>query len=191
MGLLLRHVDQCHRCVCQLSPQENRCRSRAEVAPHGTRQCAIAQLIRKMPSKSIHRIFVSEAGPCGYWLYRSLTHKGPVYWGVAPSWSPTTPRDRVKTHRRDAIKLARLKRSGDLTPVDVPTGDDRRQSGPVPGASEAIRARKTATFRLKPFSCGTLAVTQAESPAAAGPGYHAKGRQAAPAGPGAAATRNF
>jgi transposase len=42
----------------------------------GTRQCDIDQLIRKMQSKSKHLIFVYEAGPCGYWLYRSLTKKG-------------------------------------------------------------------------------------------------------------------
>jgi transposase len=37
----------------------------------GTRQCDIDQLIRKMQSKAKHLIFVYEAGPCGYWLYRS------------------------------------------------------------------------------------------------------------------------
>ena len=43
----------------------------AEVAsrgPSGTRPCAIAQLIRKMPSQAQHLIFVYEAGPCGSWL---------------------------------------------------------------------------------------------------------------------------
>jgi len=39
---------------------------------------------------------------------------------VAPSLIPTRPGDRVKTDRRDAAKLARLLRSGDLTPVWVP-----------------------------------------------------------------------
>jgi transposase len=34
----------------------------------GTRQTAIDQLIRKMPSKAQHLVFVYEAGPCGYWL---------------------------------------------------------------------------------------------------------------------------
>jgi hypothetical protein len=36
----------------------------------GTRQCDIDQLLRKRPSKAQHLLFVSEAGPCGYWLYR-------------------------------------------------------------------------------------------------------------------------
>jgi transposase len=34
----------------------------------GTRQCDIDHLIRKMPSKGTQLVFVSEAGPCGYWL---------------------------------------------------------------------------------------------------------------------------
>lgn len=42
----------------------------------GTRQCDIEQLIRKLQSKSQHLVFVDEAGPCGYWLYRYLTKKG-------------------------------------------------------------------------------------------------------------------
>jgi transposase len=31
----------------------------------GTRQCDLDQLIRKMPSKATHLVFVYEAGPCG------------------------------------------------------------------------------------------------------------------------------
>ena len=42
----------------------------------GTRQCAIAKLIRQLQSKSQQLGFVYEAGPCGYWLYRSLLKKG-------------------------------------------------------------------------------------------------------------------
>src|SRR5919106_3654881 len=81
----------------------------------GTRQCDIDQLIRKLQSKSKHLVFVYEAGPCGYWLYRYLTKKSHVCWVVAPSLIPKKAGDRVKTDRRDAGQLARLMRSGDLT----------------------------------------------------------------------------
>jgi transposase len=74
----------------------------------GTRQCDLDPLLRQMPSKATHLLFVYEAGPCGYWLYRSLTQKGQVCWVVAPSLIPKKAGDRVKTNRRDAIKLARL-----------------------------------------------------------------------------------
>jgi transposase len=117
----------------------------------GTRQCDIDQLIRKMQSKSKHLIFVYEAGPCGYWLYRYLTKKGHVCWVVAPSLIPKKPGDRVKTNRRDAIKLARLMRSGDLTPVYVPTVDDEAIRDLCRAREDAIRDLKTAKFRLKAF----------------------------------------
>src|SRR5262244_2061554 len=106
----------------------------------GTRQGDIDQLIRKMQYKSKHLIFVYEAGPCGYWLYRSLTQKGQVCWGVAPSLIPPKPGDRVNTNRRDAITRARLMRSGDLTPVSVPQGEDAAMRDLCRARDETIRA---------------------------------------------------
>ena len=117
----------------------------------GTRQCDIDQLIRKMQSKSKHRIFVSEAGPCGYWLYRDLTTKGYVCWVVAPSLIPQTPGDRVTTNRRDAIKLARRMRSGDLTPVYVPQVEEEAMRDLCRARDDAIRDLQTAQFRLQAF----------------------------------------
>jgi transposase len=82
----------------------------------GTRQVDIDQLVRKLPSKAQHLVFVYEAGPCGYWLYRYLTKQGHLCWVVAPSLIPKKPGDRVQTDRRDAVQLARLMCSGDLPP---------------------------------------------------------------------------
>jgi transposase len=117
----------------------------------GTRQCDIDTLIRQLQSKSSHLIFVYEAGPCGYWLYRYLTKKGHVCWVIAPSLIPKKPGDRVKTNRRDAIKLARLMRSGDLTPVYVPKVEDEAIRDLCRAREDAIRDRKAAKFRLKAF----------------------------------------
>ena len=117
----------------------------------GTRQCDIDQLIRKMQSKSKHLIFVYEAGPCGYWLYRYLTQKGHVCWVVAPSLIPKKPGDRVKTNRRDAIKLARLMRSGDLTPVSVPQGEEEAMRDLCRAREDALHELKAAKFRLTAF----------------------------------------
>ena len=64
--------------------------------------------------------FCYEAGPCGYGVYREVTEAGHECAVVAPSLIPRKPGDRVKTDRRDALMLARLHRSGDLTPVWVP-----------------------------------------------------------------------
>jgi transposase len=44
----------------------------------GTRQCDIDRLMRKLQSKSHQLVFVDEAGPCGYWLYRYRTKKGHI-----------------------------------------------------------------------------------------------------------------
>jgi transposase len=117
----------------------------------GTRQCDIDHLIRKMQSKAKHLVFVYEAGPCGYWLYRYLTKKGHVCWVVAPSLIPKKTGDRVKTDRRDAIQLARLMRSGDLTPVYVPTVEDEALRDLTRAREDALRDLKSAKFRLKAF----------------------------------------
>ena len=55
----------------------------------GTRQSDIDKLIRKLQSKGAATlVFVYEAGPCGYWLYRYLTRKGFSCHVVAPSLIP-------------------------------------------------------------------------------------------------------
>jgi transposase len=117
----------------------------------GTRQCDLDPLIRRLQSKSPHLVFVYEAGPCGYWLYRYLTQKGHLCWVVAPSLIPRKPGERVKTDRRDAIKLARLMRAGDLTPVYVPNVDDEAIRDLCRARGDAIHDLKAAKFRLKAF----------------------------------------
>ena len=117
----------------------------------GTRQADIDQMIRKMQSKATHLILVYEAGPCGYWLYRYLTKKGYDCWVVAPSLIPKKPGDRVKTDRRDAVQLARLARSGDLTVVYVPKVDDEAIRDLTRAREDAISDLKSAKFRLKAF----------------------------------------
>ena len=113
-----------------------------ELGTIGTRQCDIDQLVRKLHATAKHLVFVDEAGPCGYWLSRYLTKKGHHCWVVAPSLMPNQAGDRVNTDRRDAIQLARLMRSGDLTPVSGPAVED-----------EAIRDLSRARGRrLSPLS---------------------------------------
>jgi transposase len=117
----------------------------------GTRQADIDHLVRKLQSKAHYLVFVYETGPCGYWLYRYLSTKGYNCRVVAPSLIPKKVGDRVKTDRRDAVPLARLMRSGDLTPVYVPTVDDEAIRDLTRAREDAINALKAATFRLKAF----------------------------------------
>jgi transposase len=117
----------------------------------GTRQCAIDQLVRKLPSQAKHLIFVYEAGPWGDWRYRYLRKKDDDGWVVAPALIPQKAGDRVKTDRRDAGQLARLARSGDLTTVDVPTAEDDAIRDLSRAREDPLSARKDAKFRLKAF----------------------------------------
>jgi transposase len=117
----------------------------------GTRHGDIDHLIRKMPSKATHRLFVYAAGPCGDWLDRDLTTKGDDGWVVAPSLLPKQPGDRVTTDRRDAVPLARLARSGDLTAVDVPKVEDDAMRDLARAREDTLGDLKSATCRLKAF----------------------------------------
>ena len=126
----------------------------ADVVPLGaigTRQCDIDKLIRKLQSKGATLVFVYEAGPCGYWLYRYLTRKGLACHVVAPSLIPRKPGDRVKTDRRDAVMLARLMRSGDLSSIYVPGIEDEALRDLSRGREDAMRDLTATKYRLKAF----------------------------------------
>lgn len=71
----------------------------------GTMHTDVDRLCKRLQSKARHICFVYEAGPCGYGLYRRLLDKGFDCMVCAPSLIPRKPGDRVKTDRRDAIKL--------------------------------------------------------------------------------------
>jgi len=101
-----------------------------EVRSLGTianREDSIRKFVKKLGSAE-HLRACYEAGPTGFVLYWQLTQLGVDCAVVAPSLVPKKPGDRVKTDRRDALKLAHCHRNGDLTAVWVP--DD---------ASEALR----------------------------------------------------
>jgi transposase len=78
-----------------------------------------------------------EAGPCGFELYRLLSDMGVQCEVIAPALIPRRAGDRVKTDRRDAVKLARLYRAGELTSIRVP---DQEQEG----VRDLVRARDDA-----------------------------------------------
>jgi transposase len=95
---------------------------------------AILKLVKKLGNpKKLY--FCYEAGPCGYTIYWQLIQLGAACMVTDPSLIPRKPGERVKTDRRDAQKLARLLRNGDLTPVWVP---DKKQEA----LRDLIRARE-------------------------------------------------
>jgi transposase len=121
------------------------------VGPIGTRQCDIDRLVRRLQSKASRLVFAYEAGPCGYVLHRYLTRKGLTCLVVAPSLIPKKAGDRVKTDRRDAVQLARLLRSGDLSSVYVPTVEDEAIRDLTRAREDTLQDLKAAKLRLKSF----------------------------------------
>jgi|TARA_B100000315_G_C14534405_1_gene567751 transposase len=81
---------------------------------------AVAKLAQQLGGPSTRLRFCYEAGPCGYGVYRQLSALGHECTVVAPSLIPRRPGDRIKTDPRDAVSLAALHRSGELTSVWVP-----------------------------------------------------------------------
>jgi transposase len=92
-----------------------------------------------------------EAGPTGYVLYWQLTTLGVDCQVVAPTLVPTKAGDRVKTDRRDAEKLARCHRAGDLTAVWVPDAAHEALRDLVRAREAAKKDQLRAKHRLSKF----------------------------------------
>ena len=112
---------------------------------------AVQKLVRqfesKYPGATLH--FVYEAEPCGYWIYRLITSLGHFCYVVAPSLIPKKPGERVKTDKRDALKLAKLLKSEDLTPIYVPEPEDEAIRDLSRAREVAMKDLKDAKYQLK------------------------------------------
>jgi transposase len=111
---------------------------------------AVRKLVRKLGPLDALRVCY-EAGPCGYALYWQLTQLGVACIVVAPTLVPVKAGDRIKTDRRDAEKLARSFRSGDLTPVWVPDAAHEALRDLVRAREAAKRDQLRARHRLQKF----------------------------------------
>ena len=92
-----------------------------------------------------------EAGPTGFGLHRDLTAAGIECVVVAPSLVPMMAGDRVKTDRRDAVKLARFLRSGDLTEIYVPDVATEAMRDLERARDDAKKAERVARHQLGKF----------------------------------------
>lgn len=99
--------------------------------------------------QQVHVVY--EAGPTGYGLQRALTKYG--YWCqvIAPSLIPKRAGDRIKTNRRDCLRLAELARAGELRAVWVPDPDDEAIRDVARAREDAVKARTQARQQLKAF----------------------------------------
>ena len=111
---------------------------------------AIRRMVKKLgPASELRACY--EAGPTGYVLFWELTALGVACEVIAPSLVPTKAGDRVKTDRRDAEKLARSYRAGDLTPVWVPDAAHEALRDLVRAREDAKQDQLRARHRLSKF----------------------------------------
>ena len=111
---------------------------------------SIRKLVKKLgPATSLRVCY--EAGPTGYVVYWQLSALGVKCEVVAPTLVPVKAGDRVKTDRRDAMKLARSYRAGDLTPVWVPDAAHEALRDLVRAREAAKKDQLRARHRLGKF----------------------------------------
>jgi transposase len=111
---------------------------------------AVRKLIVKLGGPKGLRVCY-EAGPTGFALYWQLTKLDVECAVIAPSLIPTKAGDRVKTDRRDAIKLARCYRAGDLTSVWIPDQAHEALRDLVRAREAAKKDEVRARHRLSKF----------------------------------------
>ena len=111
---------------------------------------SVRKLMKKLgPAESLRVCY--EAGPTGYVLYWQLAGLGIACEVVAPTLIPMMAGDRVKTDRRDATKLARCYRAGDLTAVWVPDAAHEAMRDLVRARESAKKDQLRARNRLSKF----------------------------------------
>ncbi len=111
---------------------------------------AVRKLVKKLGGAPHLRVCY-EAGPTGYALYWQLTALGVHCDVIAPTLVPTMAGDRVKTDRKDALKLARCYRAGDLTPVFVPDAETEALRDLVRAREVTKRDQLRARHRISKF----------------------------------------
>jgi transposase len=111
---------------------------RLEIVPDAP---GVTRLTRRLKRLGRDVRCVYEAGPCGYEPQRVLARAGVACAVAAPALIPRRPGDRVKNDRRDAEKLGRLYRAGELTLVAVP--DEKQEA-----LRDLVRAREDAKADL-------------------------------------------
>ena len=117
----------------------------------GSDEAAIRRLVKTLARPGVRLRFCYEAGPTGYGLKRTIEALGHDCAVIAPSLIPTRPGDRVKTNRRDAEKLARLFRAGELTEIWTPDPAHEAMRDLVRTREAAVRDRTRKRQEIRSF----------------------------------------
>jgi transposase len=112
---------------------------------------SMRRVIQRIAAKFDRVDFCYEAGPTGYGLYRLIRLLGHECTVVAPSLIPRKPGDRVKTNRRDAVSLARLLRTGELTAVWVPDEGHEAMRDLVRARAAAVETQRAHRQQVSSF----------------------------------------
>ncbi len=111
---------------------------------------SVRKLVKKLGAPSTWKACY-EAGPTGYVLYWQLTQLGVHCDVVAPTLVPVRAGDKVKTDRRDALRLASSYRAGELTAVWVPDAEHEALRDLVRAREAAKKDERRARHRLSKF----------------------------------------
>lgn len=111
---------------------------------------SVRRLVDRLSRRGV-LAFVYEAGPCGYEVQRQMAGMGQACEVIAPALTPVRPGDRVKTDRRDAEKLARFYRAGELTTIRIPSREEEAARDLVRIREDALSDRLRARHRLGKF----------------------------------------
>lgn len=111
----------------------------------------IKKLIKRLSPDGEVMNFCYEAGGCGYEVYYQLKKLGQECDVVAPSLIPRKAGTRIKTDRRDAMMLAKLHSSGDLTAVWVPDKEQEAMRDLSRAREDMMQMQTKARQRLGAF----------------------------------------
>jgi transposase len=113
-------------------------------------EASIRRLISRFLDRRQLRVCY-EAGPTGFGLYRLLRSMGVACEVIAPALIPKAAADRVKTDRRDARRLARLHRAGELVAIRVPTEAEEAVRDLCRARADFVTDRTRTRHRLSKF----------------------------------------
>jgi len=110
---------------------------------------ALNGLLRRLEGCRIHSVY--ETGPFGYGLHDWLRSRQVDSMVVSAAHVPGEIGNRVKTDRRDGLKLARTLEAGLLRPIFVPEARQRADRELVRQRHRVQRDRCAAMVRIKSF----------------------------------------
>ncbi len=127
-------------------------RKQPDVVEFSNTEQSLRRFVRKVRRKTTKTVRACyEAGPLGFGLMRQLDALGFEACVIAPSKIPSKPGDRIKTDRRDAIKLAELFKADLLTEIHPPNEQEEAVRDLCRARQQTKENETAAKHRLNKF----------------------------------------